>query len=105
MQKRIESFDGTKIIYDISYEKDKKNFLIFIHGVGSNLEIWKEIRLFFHKLKIPTIAIDLRGHGKSDRPKSLESYNLKNFARDIKEIIKKENISNPILIGDRKSVV
>jgi pimeloyl-ACP methyl ester carboxylesterase len=99
MRKKIKSFDGTEINYNISYGENKKDFLIFIHGVGSNLEIWKEIRLFFHKLKIPTIAIDLRGHGKSDRPKSLENYNLQNFAKDIKEIIKKEHISNPVLIG------
>jgi len=99
MKKRIKSFDGTNITYDIYYGKNKKNFLIFVHGVGSNLESWKEIRLFFHKLGIPTIALDLRGHGKSDRPKSLENYDLKNFARDIKEIMNKEHISNPILIG------
>jgi pimeloyl-ACP methyl ester carboxylesterase len=99
MQKRIKSFDGTNIIYEVSYGENKKDFLIFVHGVGSNLKIWKKIRLYFHKLKIPTIAIDLRGHGKSGRPKSLEDYNLQNFARDIKEIIKKEHISNPVLIG------
>jgi pimeloyl-ACP methyl ester carboxylesterase len=99
MQKKIKSFDGTQIIYDISYGENKKDFLIFVHGVGSNLEIWKKIRLFFHKLKMPTLAIDLRGHGKSDRPKSLENYDLENFARDIKEVIKKEHISKPILIG------
>jgi pimeloyl-ACP methyl ester carboxylesterase len=99
MQKKINSFDNTIINYDISREKNKNNFLIFIHGVGSNLKVWKRIRLFFHKLKIPTIAIDLRGHGKSGKPKTLEDYNLKNFARDIKEVIEKEQILNPIVVG------
>jgi pimeloyl-ACP methyl ester carboxylesterase len=99
MHKKITSFDGTCINYDICREKNKNNFLVFIHGVGSNLKAWKKIRLFFHELKIPTIAIDLRGHGKSSKPKILEDYDLKNFARDIKEVLKEEHISDPIIIG------
>ena len=99
MQKKIKSFDKCKINYDICREKGKNNFLIFIHGTGVNLTVWKMIRLFFHKLGIPTIAIDLRGHGKSGRPKFLEEYSLTNFAKDVKEVITKEKISNPTLIG------
>jgi pimeloyl-ACP methyl ester carboxylesterase len=99
MQKKIKSFHGTKINYDISAGKNKKFFLIFIHGVGGNLEVWNGVRSFFHKLKIPTIAIDLRGHGKSDKPKLVSDYELEDFAKDVYEIIKKEKISHPILIG------
>jgi len=99
MQKRIDSFDGTSINYDIHRIRNSKEFLIFIHGVGGDLTRWKKIRSFFHKLKISTLAIDLRGHGKSDKPKFLEDYKLKKFAQDIREIIKKERIKNPILVG------
>jgi 2-succinyl-6-hydroxy-2,4-cyclohexadiene-1-carboxylate synthase len=99
MREKIRSFDGTKINYDIRRQDNKKTFLVFIHGVGSNLKVWKKIRLFFNKLKIPTIAIDLRGHGRSGKPKNLKDYDLKNSARDIKEVLKKENIQHPIIIG------
>ncbi len=99
MRKKIRSFDGTHINYDIRRQDNNKTFLVFIHGVGSNLKVWRKIRLFFDKLKIPTIAIDLRGHGKSDKPKVLKDYDLKNFAHDVKEVLKKEKIRHPIIIG------
>jgi len=99
MQKNIKSFDGTKINYEISRKKNKDNFLIFLHGIGGDLEIWNKIRPFFDNSGISTIAVDFRGCGKSDKPKLFENYNFENFAKDINEIIKKENISNPILIG------
>lgn len=99
MKKTIKSFDDTIINYDIRRFRNKKEFLIFVHGVGANLTVWKGIRAYFNKLKISTLAIDLRGHGKSSKPKFLEDYKLKKFAEDIKEIIKKERIKNPIMIG------
>ncbi len=99
MQKSINSFDKIKINYDICNIKNKKDFLVFIHGVGGDLTAWKKIRDRFHKLGISTLAIDLRGHGKSEKPKLLEDYKIKKFAQDIKEILKKEKITHPILIG------
>ena len=99
MQKRIKSFDGTRINYDISRIRGNDNFLIFLHGAGANLTTWRDIRAFFHRIGVPTIAIDLRGHGKSDRPALLEEYNLENFAKDIYEIIKEEKVKGAILIG------
>ncbi len=99
MQKRGESFDGTKINYDISRSRGSNNFLIFLHGFSSNLTAWRNERAFFHKLGIPTLAVDLRGHGKSDRPNSLEDYKVEKFAKDIRAILKKEKISKIVLIG------
>ena len=99
MQKKIKSFDGTIINYDISRGENKKTFLIFVHGVAGNLKVWKRIRLFFRKRGISTLAVDLRGHGKSGKPKSAENYKLEDFAKDINEVIKKENIFSPIIVG------
>lgn len=99
MQKRIKSFDGTRISYDISRVKGCKKFLVFIHGFSGNLNNWKEERKYFLKKKISTLAVDLRGHGKSDRPGKLSDYNLENFAKDIHQVIIKEKILNPTLVA------
>jgi 2-succinyl-6-hydroxy-2,4-cyclohexadiene-1-carboxylate synthase len=45
------------------------------------------------------LAVDLRGHGASQRPKSSKSYHLEYFAKDIREVLKREKISDFILIG------
>ena len=99
MQGSVKSFDGININYDIRREKNKNNFLVFLHGTGDSLKMWKKIRLFFHKAGIPTLAIDLRGHGKSGKPKLVENYNLKHFAKDVKAVLKKEHIFHPIIVG------
>ena len=97
MQKKIESFDGIRINYSISRVSDF--FLIFIHGAGGDLNAWKEQEHFFHKNGLSTIAIDLRGHGLSDRPNSVRSYRLECFAKDIHQIIVKEKIKKFVMIG------
>jgi len=97
MQKKIKSFDNIGINYSINRISDF--FLIFLHGAGGDLNAWKKEREFFHKAKYSTIAIDLRGHGLSGRPASLEKYRLEYFAQDIYGVIKKEKIKKFILVG------
>lgn len=97
MKKYIFSFDNTKIVYDIKRYQDE--FLIFLHGAGGDYSAWKKELSFFNKRKISTLAMDLRGHGYSDRPKNHDKYQLDNFAKDLKQIIDKEKINKFILVG------
>lgn len=99
MQKSIKSFDDVKINYEIHRFSEGKEFLVFLHGMGGDLTAWKKERQFFHKQRISTVAIDLRGHGLSDRPGSIISYNLENFARDVYRVVKKENIRDFVIVG------
>lgn len=97
MQRKVSSFDKTKINYNIS--RHSKEFLIFIHGAGGDLSAWDKERTYLHRKGISTVAIDLRGHGKSERPNNPEDYQLEKFARDINEVIKKEKIKKFIVVG------
>jgi len=99
MERKVKSFDGTRINYDIVRKKNKKRFLIFLGGAGGDLTSWRKEREFLHKNLFSTIAIDYRGHGLSDRPENPSDYKLENFARDLYEVIKQEKIRNPIIIG------
>lgn len=102
MQKTVSSFDGTKINYDIDegyITTQIKPILIFVHGAGGNLRAWDEERIFLRQLGIKTLAIDLRGHGLSDRPHKINDYSLKKFARDIYAIIKQEKIKNFVIVA------
>lgn len=93
----MESFDGTRIHY--IYHKGKKDALFFLHGWPLNHTFWdKEVKYFRNK-NFSTVAIDLRGHGRSDKPRSISAYNLKYFARDIVELMNHESIEKPILVG------
>ncbi len=57
-----------KINYKIHKNKNDL-YLVFLHGLGGNLYAWNEIRTIMHKKNYSTLAIDLRGHGESFRPK------------------------------------
>lgn len=94
----IKSFDGTTIYYEIDLSPHKK-YLVFLHGLGGDLTAWNKERDGFRKLGYKTLALDLRGHGLSGRPKHIESYNMEYFTNDVIEILKKEKIEKPVIIG------
>ncbi|MFA7314872.1 MAG: alpha/beta hydrolase [Candidatus Magasanikbacteria bacterium] len=99
MQKQIESFDRTKINYDLTKVKNNNKYLVFLHGAGGDLTAWNKERSAFHKKGYSTLAIDLRGHGKSSRPNLSEDYDLENFAKDVFAVLKQEKIVQFVLVG------
>lgn len=99
MKKKITLRNNIHISYDVSYFANSPYTLVFLHGVGGDLRAWDDERSYFSKQKISTLAIDLRGHGKSDRPKREQEYKIKNFAMDVRSVIQKENLRNYILVG------
>src|SRR3989338_5299770 len=98
LHKYIHSFDKTRIHYIIKRSKNK-HFLVFIHGVSANWTIWKKQLEFFDYAGYSYIALDLRGHGMSDRPSEEKKYIFQYFAKDIRAILKVEQIKDFTLIG------
>ncbi|MDD5147574.1 MAG: alpha/beta hydrolase [Candidatus Daviesbacteria bacterium] len=94
----FQSFDGAKIYYHKTV-RDKDKWLVFLHGFGGDLTAWKKERTYFTKLGISTIAMDLRGHGLSERSNNEDFYKLENFSKDVATLLEKETIANPIIIG------
>jgi len=98
MEKRLTSFDKTKIYYN--YTKGHVPLcLVFLHGVGGNWTVWKKELEFFQKRGYGTLAIDLRGHGLSDAPLDFQRYKLDNFSHDVRRILDKEKIKCFVLVG------
>lgn len=66
--------------------------ILFIHGLGSSAERWLDIpdalSLYFH-----TIAIDLPGFGKSDKPSDLD-YRVETFSNIVKAFMDKIGIAD-----------
>jgi len=96
MEKYITSSDGVRIHYEKKLVKKNEDFVFLIHGLGGDLTAWDEVE---KNLRQNTIAVDLRGHGKSGRPRKAEKYKFERMAQDISEIIDKENILKPIIVG------
>ena len=70
--------------------------LLFIHGLGSSTRDWEEQVPFFSK-KYRVITLDLRGHGKSDKPK--DQYTMSLFANDAADLLKSLELGPTHIVG------
>ncbi|MCK5625348.1 alpha/beta hydrolase [Candidatus Bathyarchaeota archaeon] len=87
--------DGIKIYYEDYGPKDQVPF-IFIHGWISSSEFWRnQVKKLKDKRRI--IVLDLRGHGRSDKPH--EEYSIKKFSEDLNSFMNKQGIVKSILVG------
>ena len=96
-QKTIKSFDKTDIYYIINNASASSEFIIFIHGAGSNHSVYKPFFQVFENHNF--IALDIRNHGKSGRC-PLEYITLDAITKDILAIIEEEKINSIILVGN-----
>lgn len=83
-----------------SYKKysDTANTIILIHGISGSSSAWEKYVDFFYKNKFNVLIFDIRGHGKSLKSNKKKYYRIENLADDLNELIKIENIKNPIII-------
>lgn len=90
----VVEVNGVKINYVV--EGEGPEVIVFIHGLGENLESWKhQIKYFSKDLK--TVALDLRGHGKSGIPK--KRIEIGDFAGDVAVLLNHLGISKAHFSG------
>ena len=79
----------------VRYGNTKNDTVVLLHGWGQNIQMMRPIGDNLKDKDV--IIIDLPGHGKSDEPK--EVWSLDDFVEMIHELLLKEKVENPILIG------
>lgn len=87
-QSRVETLsDGTSLrIVDWSTTENSGGTpILLVHGLASNARLWDGPARALRKSGHQVIAVDLRGHGLSDKPDS--GYSPVEVARDIVEVI------------------
>lgn len=90
---RTANFNNTKVHFQ---ETGKgKKALILVHGWTCNADFWKESVNAFPEYRV--IAVDLPGHGKSDKPKT--DYTMEYFAKSIAAVMKEAKIEKAVLAG------
>ena len=77
-------------------EGDGTDTLFLIHGHTGNVEEWY-FQVFYFEKDYKVIAIDLRGHGKSQIDE--KEMNFNDLAEDLNIFLEKKGISKIILIG------
>lgn len=91
-------FSPKKIYYRKNIFKVGRPTLVFVHGISGNCGAWLLYEKKFEK-KYNVLTFDLRGHGKSGKPRNLEDYKIKNFSNDLFDLVKFLNIDKFTLIG------
>ena len=93
-QSRFTKLDDARIHY-VNYGKGREA-LVLIHGWTSNLEFWRDQIPDLAK-RNRVIAIDLPGHGLSDKPQVTYSMDL--FARAIDAVLRDAHVDRAVLMG------
>src|SRR5262249_6038043 len=58
---------------------------VLVHGLASNVRLWDGVAAHLHALGHTVVAIDQRGHGRSDAPDS--GYDLATAIADLRALI------------------
>lgn len=70
--------------------------LVMIHGIGSTGASWDAVAPAFARAVTP-VAIDLRGHGDSDKPE--HGYLYDDYIGDLDAVLARLDIQRPLLMG------
>jgi long-chain acyl-CoA synthetase len=79
---------------DVSPERPERTF-VFIHGFGGQAMQW-EYQLLKFALKNRVIALDMRGHGLSDKPST--GYEMSRIQLDLETALDLLKVSTPIVL-------
>ena len=94
VKSRYAKLDGARIHYQ-NYGKGSEA-LVLIHGWTCNLDYWRDQVPDFAK-RNRVIALDLPGHGQSDKPELVYSMDL--FARAIDAVMRDAKVERAVLVG------
>lgn len=93
-ESRFTTLDGARIHY-VNYGKGSEA-LVLIHGWTVNLNNWRDQAPDFAK-RNRVIAIDLPGHGQSDKPQI--KYSMELFARAVDVVLRDAKVKRAVLVG------
>jgi len=85
---------GTKIFYD-TYGQGTP--IVFLHPWTTNGYIWY-YQIFPFARTNHCIAVDHRGHGRSDKPKT--GYSIQEHASDVRAVFDAAKIDKAVLVGN-----
>jgi pimeloyl-ACP methyl ester carboxylesterase len=93
-ESKFTKLDGTRVHY-VNYGKGD-DALVLIHGWTMNVGNWNDQIPDFAKAH-RVVAIDLPGHGQSDKPQV--SYSMDYFARAVEAVMRDAKVKRAVLVG------
>jgi len=91
-------FPDRGIYYRTNDFQSGRKTLVFIHGLTGSSSAWFEYEKRFQE-DYNILTFDLRGHGKSIKPKRYQDYEMQEFVQDVNELVEHLHIERFTLIG------
>src|SRR5215470_5110784 len=91
------TYNGHAISYDEYGEGDRP--LILIHGLLMSRRMFDRLGPEMAALGNRVIAIDLLGHGRSDRPDQMSNYSMTFFAKQVEALMDHLEIKKAVVGG------
>jgi pimeloyl-ACP methyl ester carboxylesterase len=76
--------------------RDRPQFVL-VHGLASNAHLWGGVAAELGTAGFAVAAVDLRGHGRSDKPDV--GYDVETVARDVRAVIRALELDRPVVAG------
>jgi pimeloyl-ACP methyl ester carboxylesterase len=93
-ESKFATLDGAKVHY-VNYGSGS-DALVLVHGWTQSVDSWRDQIPDFAK-RNRVIAIDLPGHGKSDKPET--KYTMDLFARAVDAVMQDAKVNRAVLVG------
>ena len=90
-----ESFDGTVIRYST---RGAGTPLVACNGVANTTTFWHYFEDHFSRLA-QVICWDYRGHGRSDVPADLDTFEISCYAQDLRAVLDHAGVYKAVLVG------
>jgi pimeloyl-ACP methyl ester carboxylesterase len=75
---------------------DGRSFLL-VHGLASNAMTWERVARLLNAMGHRVIAVDQRGHGRSDKPET--GYGFDRVTSDLRSLVDALGLERPIIAG------
>lgn len=96
-ERRIEVDEGLSLRTLIRGDLDTGPTLLLVHGLASNCRMWDGVGDSLAARGIGSVAVDLRGHGLSDKPDV--GYDFGTITRDLTQLVRELGIQRAVLVG------
>lgn len=87
--------DGVRL--NVIARGDDAPQVVLVHGLASNARLWDGVGDRLADLGLPSVAVDLRGHGESDRPD--DGFDMITVADDVADVVRSFSDGPVVLAG------
>jgi pimeloyl-ACP methyl ester carboxylesterase len=93
---RVQVDEGVALECDVWAGGAGIPFLL-VHGLSSNRRLWEGSATRLHELGHPVATVDLRGHGRSDKPD--DGYDFATMGADLLQVLDAVGFETAVLAG------